>query len=125
MPVKPVAACSTGVCSEPGTVKGKCRDHARVYDEQIKKDTAERRGVYTSRRWKGLRTLVFKQQGGKCAVPDCYNLATDLDHVTPLRDGGDPYDRANLQGLCKKHHSSKTRREVFGFKGNDPIYTND
>jgi 5-methylcytosine-specific restriction endonuclease McrA len=53
-----------------------------------------------------------------CRVPDCPNLATDIDHVVPLRviiaNGGDPFDLTNVQPLCRRHHSEKTAREVFG-----------
>ena len=36
---------------------------------------------------------------------------TEVDHIVPLEDGGAMFDEANLQGLCKSHHSSKTARD--------------
>jgi 5-methylcytosine-specific restriction protein A len=42
---------------------------------------------------------------------DFPEVTTQVDHITPLEQGGAPYDRANLQGLCAHHHSVKTRRE--------------
>ena len=37
--------------------------------------------------------------------------ATEVDHILPLEDGGAVYDEANLQPLCKPHHSRKTARD--------------
>lgn len=48
-----------------------------------------------------------------CQVPGCTNMATDVDHVEPIEAGGAPFDRSNLQALCKKHHSAKTALETF------------
>jgi 5-methylcytosine-specific restriction endonuclease McrA len=47
-----------------------------------------------------------------CAV--CPELASEVDHIVALRDGGDPYDTANCQPLCHAHHAAKTARETFG-----------
>lgn len=46
-------------------------------------------------------------------VRDRVHIATDVDHIIPLRDGGAPFERSNLQGLCHSHHSSKTAGEVL------------
>ena len=37
--------------------------------------------------------------------------ATEVDHILPIEDGGAIYEEANLQGLCKSHHSRKTARD--------------
>ena len=46
----------------------------------------------------------------------CGSPTTDVDHVEPLRAivarGGDPYDEANLLGLCSPCHSRKTADET-------------
>jgi 5-methylcytosine-specific restriction endonuclease McrA len=67
--------------------------------------------VYNDPRWKRLCAQVKREQP-TCAVTGCTERTTDVDHVLGLQDGGDPFNRANLQGLCKKHHSSKTASEV-------------
>jgi 5-methylcytosine-specific restriction protein A len=44
-----------------------------------------------------------------CEIDGCGQVATDLDHKKPKRDGGtDAAD--NLQALCHSHHSQKTAR---------------
>ena len=48
-------------------------------------------------------------------MPDFHHgllgVATEVDHVLPMADGGAMYDEANLQALCKSHHSQKTARD--------------
>lgn len=41
--------------------------------------------------------------------------ATEVDHITPLANGG-PDVWANLQGLCKEHHRVKTQCEAIGWR---------
>lgn len=43
---------------------------------------------------------------------ECLQLTEDIDHIVSPEDGGAFYDRANLQGLCKKCHGRKTNAEV-------------
>jgi 5-methylcytosine-specific restriction protein A len=103
-------------CAEPGcdqlVTKGRCPKHARQQDVSYVR--AGKR-IYASARWRGLRRQVLREQPF-CQVLGCFTLATDVDHVVPIRDGGAPFRRANLQALCKKHHSEKTITEVFGRK---------
>ncbi|MCA1259418.1 HNH endonuclease [Nitratireductor aquimarinus] len=40
--------------------------------------------------------------------------ATEVDHITPMRQGGAPRDRANLQSLCGTCHRQKTGAERAG-----------
>lgn len=71
---------------------------------------------YNTQRWQRLRKLhlaksplcVYCERMGKM------ELATTVDHVTPIRDGGAPFDGANLQSLCTTHHSATKQREDRG-----------
>jgi 5-methylcytosine-specific restriction enzyme A len=36
---------------------------------------------------------------------------TEVDHIVALEQGGAPFDRANLQGLCGPCHREKTRED--------------
>ncbi|WP_226345913.1 HNH endonuclease signature motif containing protein [Agilicoccus flavus] len=53
---------------------------------------------------------VVRARDGRCRAPGCDRPAhtTDLDHVNERRHGGDT-SAANLQSLCRRHHSKKTR----------------
>lgn len=93
---------------------GYCDDHKNMgYQRDV--GSRERAKVYASIRWRGLRRTVLKEQPW-CNVLGCNNPATDVDHIQGLAQGGAPYDRANLQALCAKHHGEKTRQEQYGFK---------
>lgn len=113
MPSRPPRPCGWPGCPAL-TPTAYCREHTKTTDRKWR--DRGRKQIYNSPRWRGLRRTVLKEQPW-CNVPGCTNPTTDVDHITPLRDNGDPYNRNNLQGLCKKHHSEKTQREVFGRKG--------
>lgn len=76
------------------------------------------RGVNYGRRWRIARE-AYLQQHPFCAMcpADGFTVATELDHIVPhLNDYDLFWDESNWQGLCKRHHSQKTAREV-GFGG--------
>ncbi|MBM9615321.1 HNH endonuclease [Desulfobulbus rhabdoformis] len=63
--------------------------------------------------WKRIRLRILKRDGYLCQ--ECQRMgrvtmATDVDHVTPLADGGTDDDK-NLQSLCGVCHKKKTREE--------------
>lgn len=71
--------------------------------------------IYNSRRWQVLRRDAIQREpycqriieGRPCLAP-----TTDVDHIVPLEGGGAPWDPANLEALCKRCHSRKTRSET-------------
>ena len=105
-------------CAEPGcpslVPKGtaRCPTHTRAKDRALKARTAEQRRLYLWPRWGGLRRTVLREQPW-CSTPGCRRMATEVDHIVPIREGGAQWDRANLQGLCTPCHSSKTAKEVW------------
>jgi 5-methylcytosine-specific restriction protein A len=83
--------------------------------------------VYNDERYKVWRKAVVANAGHRCEAIDsgfrCVKSAPAsrmfADHVTELRDGGSPFDPANGQCLCGRHHSIKTaaaraRRALVG-----------
>ena len=53
---------------------------------------------------------MFARDGHRCAR--CGRAARlECDHVVPLDRGGDPWDMANLQALCRRCHIGKTAGE--------------
>ena len=63
-----------------------------------------------ARRWATARRAVFDRDGYRCVL--CGRAGRlECDHVTPLDRGGDPWDQANLQTLCRACHIAKTREE--------------
>ena len=45
-----------------------------------------------------------------CQAEGYITVATELDHITPLADGGTD-DESNYQSLCNEHHKTKTATE--------------
>ena len=48
--------------------------------------------------------MICKEEG-RAKVADV------VDHITPIKEGGEPLDPANLQSLCSMHHNQKSARE--------------
>lgn len=67
------------------------------------------RRFYSSVQWVVTRK-AFLQANPYC-VDGCGNLANVVDHKTAMKDGGAPFDWANLQSFYKPHHDAKTVRE--------------
>lgn len=104
----------------PIVVRGYAGSRCATHDAEVKRGYKDKpwRFVYSTPRWKGLRRVVL-HDNPFCAVEGCHNMASDVDHVIPLSElwpDCDPYDRANVQGLCKMHHSRKTAQETWGRK---------
>ncbi len=60
--------------------------------------------------WRQLRIRVLAEQP-TCAVIGCGRLATEVDHIRPLKFSPElALDRSNLQGMCKTHNASKGAR---------------
>lgn len=59
--------------------------------------------------WQRKRETVLL--GSHCFCVLCKTApATEVDHITPLEQGGSN-ELANLQGLCYECHSAKTKQE--------------
>ena len=70
----------------------------------------------TGRKLQRLRRYVFARNPlcVLCEARGFTRPAVELDHITPISQGGS--DRLdNLQGLCRACHDSKTRRDL-GYK---------
>lgn len=64
--------------------------------------------VYTTTRWKRLARRVILEEP-TCRIRTRCNgdPSTVADHIVEVRDGGAPFDRANLQGACGRCNVSK------------------
>lgn len=86
------------------------------------------RAIYRTKRWLRQRAFILNRDPlcklGLLAIEKndpqlavCvarYGVpmpSTDADHVVPIRQGGDPWDHKNLQGLCHEDHARKTQLE--------------
>jgi 5-methylcytosine-specific restriction endonuclease McrA len=102
----PTRLCSDPTCPEEATYRGRCALHSRANEQAIKRTGLK---LYSTAKWKRTREAVLFAQP-LCAC-GCEGIATDVDHIVPLDEGGDPWDMTNLQGLTAACHGRKTRQE--------------
>lgn len=105
-------------CGVPTSRGSHCADCAASRQRpQDARPSAARRGYgprHRRRRAAFLAKYPYCQHRSSAGRLDCQAAATELDHVTPLADGGAD-DESNYQGLCKPHHSSKTAVQSSGW----------
>lgn len=68
---------------------------------------------YDSSRWRNIRASVLAS-APLCIVCDkagITTIATQVDHIIPIEQGGNPTAVDNLQSLCDSCHSKKTLNE--------------
>lgn len=58
-------------------------------------------------RWRRAQTELRDRYD----LPEFTNRAFHVDHITPLSQGGHPFDESNLQTLCRECHEAKTADE--------------
>lgn len=106
------------VCPEPGCVElitgdaRLCEEHERERKRahDAKRPSAAQRGYDAE--WRETRKAYLIEYP-HCVV--CGAVATEVDHITPISEGGARLDWNNLQAMCKTHHSQKTVLEDGGF----------
>jgi len=63
--------------------------------------------IYKSARWQTVREMMLSED----PFCKCGRVATVVDHVRPIRQGGSIWDKNNLQTMCRECHNSKTAKE--------------
>jgi len=98
-----------------------CEKHAAQARSEVKKELFEndanalqRDKLYHSARWRKLRILVKASQP-RCVT--CGGPPDEIDHIIPVRLGGEPLEIENLQALCHLCHQRKTSNEANAEKG--------
>lgn len=64
---------------------------------------------YWSPQWRKLRATFIKKNP---LCVDCGKLASVVDHIHSVRQGGSFYDMDNLQAMCHRCHNAKSGREA-------------
>ena len=75
--------------------------------------TQKNRHIYNDQRWRELSARIRREE--PCAVCGLRPPAVAVlyvDHIIELEDGGAPFDPANVQALCPKHHGIKTKAQA-------------
>lgn len=68
---------------------------------------------YHTGAWRGLRKVYIKNHPNcaKCMQINVLRKADVVDHINPIRLGGEPLAWDNLEALCHSCHNSKTAKE--------------
>jgi len=69
--------------------------------------------IYKTPQWAAVRLAAKRRDGWRCVQCGARGRI-EVDHIKPIRDGGEPYELGNTQSLCVSCHARKTRAEVFG-----------
>lgn len=69
--------------------------------------------VTRSKRWRAVRWQILRRDQFRC-VKCGRTDGLQVDHITPIREGGEEFESCNLQTLCRRCHGRKTREEVHG-----------
>lgn len=85
----------------------------KVYNKKRRENPDTHDKFYSSARWKEVRAGQLREFPlcTMCKANGKVTAATVVDHVKPIRQGGERYEHSNLQSLCWSCHSSKTRLE--------------
>lgn len=78
------------------------------YGKSKRKRTYKKGNLYNSSRWKRF-SRWYRKDNPFCVV--CDRLADDVDHITPIEEGGSLYGEDNLQSLCKSCHAKKSAKD--------------
>lgn len=118
MPRKPKRPCSYPGC--PRLVEGRyCEEHQRLINQQYNaygRDEISKE-FYKSPAWLLARKRQLDRQPfcEECLKAGKRTKATMVDHIIPIRQGGDRYAAENLQSLCWSCHSRKSVEEGSRF----------
>ena len=118
MPYKPKKPCAYPGC--PELVDGKyCEKHKKLVDQQYNKYGRDEftKTIYKSKKWQILRKEHIKLEPfcAECMKNGRIVRATIVDHIIPIKQGGEKYDHSNLQSLCWSCHSRKSIEEGSRF----------
>mgnify|MGYP000882923490 CR=1 FL=1 len=106
MPTVALATCRAPGCAALGR-SGWC-EHHRPAPRIDTRPSRRLRGYDAA--WYRLRSTIMRHR----PLCSCGALATEIDHVVPLRAGG-THDLANLRAMCRSCHARKTARCDGGF----------
>lgn len=118
MPYRPKKPCRYPRCPEL-TNELFCGKHKRednkIYN-QYKRDELSKT-FYKTQQWRDIRQrkLQISPLCEECKKNGTLVVGKIVDHIVPIKQGGDPYDFENLQTLCWSCHSRKSVLEGSRF----------
>lgn len=118
MPYLPKKPCRYPGCAEL-TNGLYCEKHKKELDKNYNKYQRDvfSKTFYNTPKWRETRKrkLQLFPFCEDCKKNGTYIKATMVDHIKPIKQGGDPFDMDNLQALCWSCHSRKSIKEGSRF----------
>ena len=120
MPMKPMRPCTTQGCPDAAMAGGsRCDKHQRAkWSDDTSRmmerpELRESKRFYDSALWKGFRRqkLILEPWCERCKREGRVTLAQLVDHVVPIRQGGERLSLNNAASLCHQCHNSKRAEE--------------
>ncbi|MGE9696678.1 HNH endonuclease [Streptomyces sp. CH6] len=119
MPTRPPSRCGEPQCSAFATKRGRCDEHQPIAWAG-RDDKASRYGI-SSGRWRTLKRLAgrdgdycYRCGGEQPSAEDDPDgeQRLQLDHITPVAEGGAVDDPENLGLICVPCHEAKSKAEA-------------
>jgi len=107
-------------CAEPGCTSRqdatRCSLHVRLRQRAVDLARGSRQSRGYDADWERVRLAVLERDGHRCQIggPRCTRVATTVDHMVPLAQGGARLDPANLRpacGSCNSRLGGAVRRD--------------
>lgn len=118
MPTKPKKPCSYPGCPKL-TNDRYCELHQKKRTEEYNKYERDNftKIFYNSKKWRIIRKMQLEAHPfcEECLMNGKRTKAIVVDHIIPIKKGGDMYDYTNLQSLCASCHSKKSVLEGSRF----------
>lgn len=123
MPYKPARPCNFSGC--PNTVRGNnkyCINH-QVYEKKEKyqyykdKGQSTEDGFYQSKDWIRFRNW-YRSKHPLCEECSRRGMITPMkivDHIIPIKQGGDKFSENNSRSLCQECHNRKTAEDKIKY----------
>ncbi len=107
LPNRPLLPCP--MCHRAG-----CTEHTRHQHYDAQRQLAAARGY--DRQWRNVRAGLLPTEPlcRRCYSMGIIKVSEVMDHIVPLRAGGERLLPSNLQGLCRKCNSIKAHDEKNG-----------
>lgn len=115
MPTKAPSACLHPGCPTLATTGSYCDAHrkAKWAARNARPEIREDKRFYDSVQWKRIREAVLRKEPWcrQCRRLGKVIVASIVDHITPIRMGGNRTVLSNLQPLCDECHNIKRSSE--------------
>ena len=112
MPRSPKKECRETFCKERQLSNGYCEQHKDKAVGWFKTSTKSRHQRGYGNDWYRIRNAKIKMNPlcEYCKEDDVYTVATEVDHVVALANGG-THSMDNLKSSCKECHKIKTAQD--------------